>query len=87
MRHPWPVPVMLLIATATALAQRDELAVTPLSPSGVCRREGAKLVGTQPVEAAVRRMIPTRRSSASQRFRRSFILALNDRQSSRPVSG
>ena len=51
MRHPWIVPVLLSVATATALAQTPEPAITPLSPIGVCSREGAKLVGTQPIEA------------------------------------
>ena len=39
MRHPWSVAVVLTVATATALAQRHELAVTPLSAIGVCSRE------------------------------------------------
>ena len=51
MRHPWSTAVMLTVATASLLAQRDESAVTPLSPIGVCSREGPKLVGTQPIEA------------------------------------
>ena len=50
MRHPWCVPVLLSVATTTALAQRDESAATPLSPIGVCGREGAKILGTQPLE-------------------------------------
>ena len=49
MHHPWTVPVLLSVATATALAQTP--AVAPLSSIGVCSREGAKLVGTQPIEA------------------------------------
>jgi hypothetical protein len=48
-RHPWIVPVLLSVATAAALAQTP--AVAPLSPMGICSREGAKLVGTQPIEA------------------------------------
>ena len=51
MRHPWCVPVLLSVATTTALAQRDERAVTALFPIGVCSREGAKLVGTQPINS------------------------------------
>lgn len=58
MRHSWTVPVLLSVATATALAQRDERAVTALFPIGVCSREGAKLVGTQPIEARGKLHLP-----------------------------
>ena len=58
MRHPWSIPVLLSVATATALAQRHEQAVTPLSGIGVCSREGMKLVGTQPIEARGKLLLP-----------------------------
>jgi len=58
MRHPCSVAVLLTVATATALAQRDEVPVTPLSAIGVCSREGAKLVGTQPIEARGKLHLP-----------------------------
>jgi hypothetical protein len=58
MRHPWSVAVVLTVATATALAQRHELAVTPLSGIGVCSREAVKLVGTQPIEARGKLHLP-----------------------------
>ena len=45
MRHPSSIPVLLSVATATALAQTHELAVAPLSAIGVCSREGVKLDG------------------------------------------
>jgi hypothetical protein len=51
MRQPWSIPGLLSVATATALVQKDERSITPLSAIGVCSREGAKLVGTQPIEA------------------------------------
>ena len=58
MRHPWCVPVLLSVATTSALAQRDEPARTPLSPVGVCSREGARIVGVQPIEARGKLRLP-----------------------------
>ena len=41
---------LTLTPSIPVLVQRDESAATPLFPLGVCRREGARILGTQPLE-------------------------------------